>query len=399
MFEFLRQRARNKFVQQVMEALAARGRTDFVYDAESFSLKSPHAVANLGNVFSAWQQARGPHQQQIFDNFIGAFYPPQAAEPPPWDEARDKLVAVIRERSYYAFAAAQFWGLAGANPKDATPAHEPCSDWFARGLVIDFPTHAMIVNESTLTHWNITFDEAFALGLEKLRNSTTPKFEREHGVFVGKWNDDYDSSRLLIPEIFRDLPLAGDPVVTIPNRLTLLVAGSDDHAAVRTMLARAEETVRTIPKPQNPAPLVLRNGEFVDFKVDPSSPLYNDVQRARYLTALGTYTEQKAILEETYQKQGKDLFVTNYTLAESDKGYFAYAVWTKGVAALLPTAENVMFMDLSLPEGRQLVAQASWEKTCAVLGDLMLDTKMFPPRHYVSQFPSAAQLQALGMTE
>jgi hypothetical protein len=249
------------------------------------------------------------------------------------------------------------------------------------------------VNDSELKRWGVTFDEAFAIGLAKLRSHTTPKFSQEKGVFVGQWNDDYDSSRILLPELFQDLPIHGEIVVCIPNRLSLLVAGSADHAAMRVMLTRADAVVRTIAKPQNPGPLVLRDGAFVDFIVEDSSPIFPDVDRARHMTALGSYAEQKANLEHAYQKQGRDIFVANYTLVETDrKDLRSYAVWTKGVATLLPEAEEIFFIDGSLAEEKRLVARARFSDAAAIVGDLMLDTKMFPPRHYVSKFPTAEQL-------
>jgi hypothetical protein len=45
-----------------------------------------------------------------------------------------------------------------------------------------------------------------------------------------------------------------DPVVVLPNRLTLLVAGSNDESGIQAMLIKAEEIMRAEMKPQNPSP-------------------------------------------------------------------------------------------------------------------------------------------------
>jgi hypothetical protein len=65
------------------------------------------------------------------------------------------------------------------------------------------------------------------------------------------------------------------------------------------------------------------------------------------------------------------------------------------VPSLLPVADVVVFFDPNRPEPERIVAQAPWSRVQAVVGDLMLDTKMFPVRQYVSKFPTPEQLSAL----
>ena len=54
-----------------------------------------------------------------------------------------------------------------------------------------------------------------------------------------------------------------------------------------------------------------------------------------------------------------------------------------------------MFFDPDQPEPVRLVARVPWPAVAAHLRDLMLDTQMFPPRFFVSKFPSPEQLRAL----
>lgn len=62
---------------------------------------------------------------------------------------------------------------------------------------------------------------------------------------------------------------------------------------------------------------------------------------------------------------------------------------------LLPETDFVMFFDESLPESQRMLGKAPRRKVTAIAGYLMLDEQMFPPRHYISTFPSSVQLQAL----
>ena len=58
------------------------------------------------------------------------------------------------------------------------------------------------------------------------------------------------------------------------------------------MLKHAEEIVRTKPRPMNPGPLILKDGEAADFSVAENSPIFNDVERAKQISALIYYQQQ-----------------------------------------------------------------------------------------------------------
>lgn len=399
MLEFFRQLARDRFAREIQRAIAAAGGpSDFVYDRETFFLRRGETFANLGNVYHAYREAARAHRPQLIANFVAAFGGGAEPDIDAFSAVESKLVAVVRERAFLATLEGPGWGLEKAVEAAKRPAHEPITAWFSRALVIDYPTHVAIVNRAHLTSWGLTFEEAFAVGLDRLRDGTLPKFRAEDGYYVGAWNDDYDSSRLLVPSIFADIPLNGAPVVVLPNRLTLMVVGEDDHAVLGAMLAKAETIVRERAKPQNPAPLVLRDGVFVDFTVPPASPIFNAVERARKFAALSIYQDQKANLERCYEKSGKDIFVAAYTLNEGDDGrYRSFSVWSKGVATLLPETDFVLFVDPARPESKNVIGCVRWAAVAANFGDLLLDTKMFPPRHYVSGFPALDQIAALGV--
>jgi len=396
MREWLRRLARDRFARRIKAAIErAGGPKDFVYDRESFMLKRDNNLANLGNVYDAYRLAKGSQRQVILDNFVSVFGSRANEESLSFAEAKDKLVAVVRERLLIANAQTH-WTTEMDTPAKNTMAHDPVSEWFAKCVVVDFPSHVTFVTETQLAEWKLTFDEVFDLGLARLRECSAPKFRQEGRVFIGTWHDDYDSSRALLPELFADLPLDGDPVVALPNRLTLLVTGSSDMDGLKAMLAKAEQIMRSEAKPQNPAPLLLKDGQITDFYVEAASPVFNDVQRNHYLAALATYQEQKELLEKFYAKTGKDYFVASLILSQRDRGeYVSHAVWSRNVATLLPVADEVVFFDDQRPESQRIIGRVPWARVQAILVDLMLDTKMFPARFYVSKFPSAEQLKQL----
>lgn len=390
--------SREKFAAIVLKRIAERGGpTDFVFQPDTFEIRRPTNRGFLGNTYDAYCAAKGSHRQMILDNFVAIMVERPDHSESSLEEVREDLVTVVRERALFSFTSL-LWQLEGVK-KPPEQSQEPMTDWFAKTLVIDSPSSMSLVNEDQVAAWGVPSYELYSLGLEKLRAAKPPAFSEDRGVFRGLWNDDYDSSRILVPGIFEDLPLRGEAVVCIPNRLTLLVAGSDDTDAIGRMLTTAEEIVRTQPKPQNPAPLLVRDGEISDFSVPDHSPIFNQVARAKRIAALLYYNEQKVQLETLYEKNGKDLFVASYSLNQQDSGaYASVSVWTKGIATLLPVTDEVILVDPDKPKGENVVARAPWPLVAGSLGDLMLDTKMFPTRFYVSGFPTDEQLRRLVAT-
>ena len=364
----------------------------FEYDPGEFVLKQHGGLLFLGNIYASYCQANAGHKKRLLGNFLETLR--ISSRPEAFEEAKNNLVTVIREKALFIFTdLAQ--RIAG-NGKGIHVAAEPITAWFCKTLVIDFPGAISSVGEDDLKKWNVGFEEAAEAGVQYLRNCTTPRFVPENGYFVGVWNDDYDSSRLLLAELFGHLPLEGDPVIVIPNRLTLMVTGSGQPDAIKAMLAKAENIVQTIARPQNPAPLVIRNGEIADFTVGKSSPVFNEVRRAFCLAALIYYQQQKELLDKLHEKNGKDLFVAKYTLNQlKDGSYQSCAVWSKGVIALLPRTDVIMLYDPEKPEKERSLGFVAWDKLVSLAGSLMLDAEMFPERYYVSKFPDEDQLKNL----
>lgn len=391
---------KQEFASILMEKIkAAGGPSDFVYDEASFTLKRKANVVYLGHVHETYCQASKSEREAIILNFARGLQ--EKSDDVSFDEVRPHLVAVVRERVYFAFTALH-WEIETDEKKMPLQLSRPVSRWFTTSVVIDAPGSMTFVTEENLKSWGIYEDEAFAIGLENLQAATSPKFSGGDGLFRGEWNDDFDSSRILLPGLFDDLPLVGDPVVVLPNRSTFLVAGAGDPQAIARMLIQAEEILTSKPRPQNIAPLLVKNDGLEEFTVPLESPIFNAVERARKLAAQSYYTEQKDLLEKLHEKSGSDLFVASHTLMkEKDavRQFRSHSVWSRDVATLLPVADEIVFYDHTMPEGAQTVARCSWERVQSIVGDLMLDTQMFPARFYVSKFPSPEQLRMLNASQ
>jgi hypothetical protein len=346
----------------------------------------------LVNLFNDYCQASAEQKTRILGNALALLR--ERKQDIPFEEAKSKVVAAVREQALFSFTTL-WWELEGGKiePKVAS---EPISAWFARCLVLDFPEYVTMVSPENLKTWGTSFYELYETGLARLRDFSIPKFEQQQGFYIGGWHDDYDSSRILIPEIFARLDLGGDPVVSLPNRNFLLVTGSENEDGIKAMLKQAEEIVRTKSRPMNPAPLLLKDDEIADFSISENSLIFNDVERAKKVSALFYYQQQTENLTKLYEQKGKDLFVAKYTLNQLvGGGYESYSVWSKTVASLLPKTDFIAFFDPAKPESQRTLGLAKWEEVMRIAGDLLLDTQMFPARFYVSKFPSEEQLAAV----
>lgn len=361
---------------------------ELAFDEQKFSLKHSQGTIFLTNFYDHYCKADRADRKGILHKYISVLLQPH--EDTLRAEAFEQCVAVIRERALFEFLDLQ----RQIDHTDPNPvARETVSEWYVRCLVLDAPTHMKMVTQENLKEWGVTFDELFEVGLERLKECTTPQFQPEDGYFIGTWKDDYDSSRILLPELFEDLPIAGQPVFCLPNRLTLLVANSDKPAAIKAMLERAEAIMQSEAKPQNSAPLTYQDGRIVDFSPAPDSELFAPVQYAKALAAITYYEEQKNLLEQLHEKTGKDIYVGQFTAVRTPTGQTrTFAVWLKGVVTLLPKADAVMFRGQDLPKEDQMLGMVKWEDVVAVASDLMLDTEMSPARFYVSKFPTEEQI-------
>lgn len=391
---------KQRFARRMQDAFAAAGNAhNFVYDQAEFCLRHGETVVFLHNVYRAYQLAARQDRAEVIARFArGLATGASATDIDQFSLIEDKLTAVVRERAFLAFSDGPGWGLQVGSKPLSKIAREEISSWYGRALVIDYDDQMAVVMESHLKAWNLTFDEAFQLGLQRLRAYSVPQFEPcEGGFHRSTWNDDYDSSRILLPGIFDDLPLQGDPVVVLVNRCTLLVADAEDPGAIMAMLAYAEQVLPTLAKPQNLSPLLVRGGAISEYHAPAGTPLFSRVQRAHKLAALSTYEEQRSNLEATYAKLKKDdVYVAAFRLFETPSGiYESVSTLTKTVPTLLPVTDRVTFMDLDRPEADQHVGTFPWARVEQVLGGSFLDTKMFPLRYYISRFPTTEELQRL----
>jgi hypothetical protein len=201
---------------------------------------------------------------------------------------------------------------------------------------------------------------------------------------------------MLLTDYLRQHEVRGDPVVMLPNRDTLLLAGSGDPAALAKLAVLAEEAYD---HPRSITGLAFRlteAGEWVPFVPDPNHSHFQQFKLLRVKSIGSEYAEQAEFLKEQNEKTGKDVFVASFSaMQQRETGEVrSYCVWSQGIVSWLPVTDDIYFFRLTGEEEGNIAGNACWEQARTVLGDVLKPLGLYPERYEVEAFPSEEQLRA-----
>ncbi len=216
------------------------------------------------------------------------------------------------------------------------------------------------------------------------------------GVYCGGWEDGYDISRVLLPDMLERVPVRGRPVFMMPTRDLLLVSGDNDDEGLMKMVELCQQV---IPHGRPVSPCMYRYGEA---GVERFAPPHDELrQRQAYLgrmLAKGDYDAQKEALDHLYEEQGVDVFVATYNLfaqnGDADAS-FSLATWTRGVDTSLPEVDRLALVRPDAADEIGEVRVVGWEQALALLAPLLERENLYPVRYRTRGFPSDAQLAQL----
>lgn len=246
----------------------------------------------------------------------------------------------------------------------------------------DRPTSTALLDEDLLANWSCDFTTTLARAVANLVERSPVAFEpMEGGFYRAAYNDTYDSSRLLLPELFRGLPVKGAPVAVAVSRTCLLVAGSKDVKGLTAMAAHARAAYDDETRPTSCMPLVLDGGVWRKF--EPDAPSLGAVRDLALYADLSDYGAQTPELERFFAVQGIEGFVAPLEGVWMDGRLRTWTTWTRDASAHLPRAEIIAMIDRS---GRRLIR--SWADVELTCGPFQADTRLHPHR-FRADWPDA----------
>ncbi len=253
-----------------------------------------------------------------------------------------------------------------------------------------------------LSRWNIDFDQALKIAKENLWSISNRDFNKHpSGLYISPYNDTHDASRIFLHDLIWQLPVRGNHVVMIPNRNTLLVAGSDDPQALTIMAGVAQEALQKHERPMIGAAFRLQDSNWVAFLPLPDHPAFVPMSLCRAISNQQWHNEQKGLLDEIHRKEGKDIFVASLkTMRREDGQVYSLTSWVQGVTdTLMPKADVIAFCIQTPPAEKQRTLFADWTKVVQAVSDFTPEPDCYPTRYRVRTFPTPDQIHKINARE
>lgn len=394
--------SKDAFARMVKKAIEKAGeKAPIHYDSQRFLLHAKgegENTLNLTNLYNEYCVVPKAQRAKLVHNFVHTWFSSRKGMPDDFESAQHDLLPGIRSRMLFEHTIMK---MRIAGEKKFNWPYRPLAEVLGIGLVYDLPTSMMQVQQHSLDEWKATFEEAYEVACENLRQITQHKLiEAAPGVWQSPWRDNYDPSRMLLLDYIRYHEVRGDPVVMVPNRDTLLLTGSKDAAGLTRMVEMAETAYQ---HPRSLSGIAFRlstEDEWLPFLPAPDHPHHKNYRLLQIKSIGSEYDDQKAALNELHQKTGKDIFVASYSAVElKDTGELrSYCVWSEGVVAFLPKTDYIYFFRPRDNQDGEVVATVPWAKAETVLGDRIKPVGIYPERYLVEGFPTEEEIAAFSIS-
>jgi propanediol dehydratase small subunit len=363
-------------------ALATMGRAGFanpVYDAAEFIVVSDSQTIGLYNMYRTYCSLPPAERAPFLDRTFASFR--DSPEPATFADVREMLMPMLRTR-------AESTQLKGpAVERGVRLVERPFSEDLVLAVVIDTPNMVKRVRVDELEEWGIDEELAYSTALHNLRLQSADAWEQvARGVYRAAWQDAFDVTRIVFPDLIRRVPIEGEPVVMTPNRDCLLVASAREPEALRAMAAIAVASFDDEPYNLSIQPLLLRDEGWEPFDIgeDATRQIQQRWWRAR--------AEDYRMQANAYAGRDDVVFAHLHHDGRPPAGEFAtLTTWDAGVATFLPKADAFVL------RREDVEVVCPWDDAARILR-LVPDPDLWPPRYFVSGAPTQEQFEQLSVS-
>lgn len=267
-------------------------------------------------------------------------------------------------------------------------------------LVLDSDVSIMTVSNDQLKEWGIDTEEAKIQALQNFKDVSTQAFEEiSPGLYRSTWEDNYDATRIVFPELLSKYNVKGDLVVAIPNRDVLIFTGSEDEAGLAAFTELLQEYYES-PRYISFRPYVFTNHHWDFYYPSNEHPLYPLFEQLHLSAIKGDYDEQKELLEDLFEKEEHDVFVATYSVLQPDHTdeFFSWATWSEGVPTYLPKTHLVALLR-EKGDDLETIGFVKWEHLVEHCQPIIQKTPYDPPRVFVDAFPTDAMMAKMTFDE
>lgn len=382
---------REQFAAMFMKELQrSMPEAQFELDVPQFLARGSNGhLISLANVYLDYCRADKAGRVRIIEEFLAGVAMPKEA-PSHFEDARKDLLPAIRALyglESMMIESGEYQSVQAIH--DAWPMQPLGTEL---GVMIAYDTEHAVqqLSAKTLEEWGVSYDEALSIAIDNLRAKAAPCFtEYASGFHVSEYNDYYDASRILLPELAWQLRLKGCPVAMIPNRSCLFVAGDKDEAALGLMVELADKVLTEQSRPLSSQ--MFRLDEKTWRPWSPPEPVATRLNNIQHNMLAADYSTQQESLNKDLERKKEDVFVATYKLIrmQGSEKIESMAVWTQGVLSWLPQTD---LLALQKQDGSEPLF-VPWQVAMDVCGHLFEKLPYILPRYRVNGFPSEEELQ------
>ncbi len=371
------------------------------YKPESFSVQfAKGGQSFLHNVYEEYTSAKKRDRHHVLERYVRlAMMVPDAHDD--FAEVFDKLLPALRPRFYLEHLKLQ---LELQNPdediSDVTDTRNFADGHFALSLAIDAEDHIAQVADSQCEEWGVSYGSALEVAKGNLRERSdgawaAVEFEETGDcIYISSWNDCYEPSRLLIPDIITALEVRGSHVVLCPTRSHMIVIGSEHKEGLEMAMALAEP-MQEKDRAVSLVPVILSEEGWQTYHPEDDFPELKSYRVARIMERAEEYAAQKKLLEQVLEVRGVDKFVASFTLYGSEDQSeisMVVATWTRNVETYLPESESIALLDTD----EHRVCTVPFAKALEVIPHRLKQLDYYPPRYETIGFPTEEEVVAMG---
>lgn len=369
---------------------------DLQYDAEAFSFRIEGTMShtmNLENIYRDYCGASKDERPNVLRRYCEVMKFEEVPES--WETVRGQLMPLVRPAGQYeAIRLGQLAEAGHTNGYDNLLFRSYSEDAISL-IAHDREDSMMMVNKDTVEKWGVGYDEAWQASLDNLRARSPEKTKRlDDGVIQCLWDDSYDSSRILLPDLLNRSGAGLDPVIMIPSRNILLLAPANNPKAQERMVDYARESMEKHGRFVS-ALMYRYSGDRLARHVPSEPATARKLNDLRIGALMPDYAQQRELLEKADKKHGRDLFHANFKVFQRKSGgLVSVATVTKNSSGTIPKADIVVFTTLRQGADPE-VKFVAWDDAVAIAdGCLVRDEQYYPPRYRVEGFPAQDRLDA-----
>lgn len=390
--------SREEFASSLARQAAARGSTGWQFNGVEGVLSHPGSGQKFF-VQNSWLEYSGATRvarRALMEKYLSLMLIEDNEVPELWAAAAKNLYGCLRSRYQMLSHEIEQRYEPGGLPRPLTRSWRGDVDIV---LMYDFGPYLSQVTAEKAETWGETADAIFERAQANLAALPKPGWDDVgDGVFQIVSEVSFEESFALVADVWKTVPVKGDPVIALPNRGVLLATGADVPDGLTQLIAKAQRSIQEKPWPLSALLLRRVHGVWqpleLDARLAPAARTYAIVSDALM------YSEQQRALEKCFEHQGMDVYVGKFDLmrAGADTNELrSWCSWTEGVDSLLPETDVVV---LGRKDHAHKPIVVPWADMARICKHHLQRTADDPPRFRVTSFPEAEwpQLVAAGTT-